>query len=483
MIVQEPRTKNQEPRTKNQEPKTTLKFANIRHIYFVGIGGIGMSGIAEILLNQGFEVSGSDLARTEVTRHLQDIGATVYEGHDPAQLKDVDVLVYSSAVAMDNPEVEAAVERKIPVIRRAEMLAEVMRLHHGIAVAGTHGKTTTTSMLGLVLIEGEKDPTVIVGGKLHAFGGTNARLGSGEFMVVEADEYDRSFLRLNPSIAILTTLEAEHLDIYASLEDLKSAFVEFANKIPFYGFVTLCLDEPALQEILPQIKRKVITYGFSSQADVQAVELVQSENRAVFTVVSYGKELGEIQLGVPGEHNVQNALATIAVGLELGIPFVNIKTALDSFTGAFRRFEVKADINGVLVVDDYAHHPTEVKVTLRGIKAGWRRRVVCVFQPHTYSRTRDFYKDFGRAFMNADVLIITDVYPARERPIQGVSGEMIAEAARQFGHKNVQYVPAKEDVPVALSEIVREGDIVITMGAGDIYLYGAKFIEMLEDRS
>lgn len=460
-----------------------MKFANIRHIYFVGIGGIGMSGIAEILLNQGFEVSGSDLAKTEVTRHLQDVGATVYEGHDPAQLKDVDVLVYSSAVSMDNPEVVAAIERKIPVIRRAEMLAEVMRLHHGIAIAGTHGKTTTTSMLGLVLIEGRQDPTVIVGGKLHAFGGTNARLGSGEFMVVEADEYDRSFLRLNPSITVLTTLEAEHLDIYASLEDLKNAFVEFANKIPFYGFVTLCLDEPALQEILPRIKRKVITYGFSSQADVQAVELKQNENRAVFTVLSFGEELGEIALGVPGEHNVQNALAAVAVSLELGIPFENIKQALDTFAGAFRRFEVKADTHGILVIDDYAHHPTEVQVTLRGIKAGWRRRVVCVFQPHTYSRTRDFYKDFGRAFMNADVLVVTDVYPARERPIQGVSGELIAEAARQFGHKNVHYVPDKEDLPAYLIEISREDDIVITMGAGDIYQYGAQYIDMLEDAS
>ena len=477
------RTSNQERTVTNQQPAFALKFANIRHIYFVGIGGIGMSGIAEILLNQGFEVSGSDLSTTDVTRHLQDVGATVYEGHDPEQLKDVDVLVYSSAVSMDNPEVEAAIARKIPVIRRAEMLAEVMRLHHGIAIAGTHGKTTTTSMLGLVLIEGRQDPTVIVGGKLHAFGGTNARLGSGEFMVVEADEYDRSFLRLNPSIAVLTTLEAEHLDIYASLEDLKNAFVEFANKIPFYGFVTLCLDEPALQEILPRIKRKVITYGFSSQADVQAVELKQNENRAVFTVLSFGKELGEIALGVPGEHNVQNALAAVAVSLELGIPFENIKAALDTFTGAFRRFEVKADTRGILVIDDYAHHPTEVQVTLRGIKAGWRRRVICVFQPHTYSRTRDFYKDFGRAFMNADVLVVTDVYPARERPIQGVSGELIAEAARQFGHKNVQYIPDKKDVPAHLIRIAREGDIVITMGAGDIYLYGAEYIDMLESAS
>jgi UDP-N-acetylmuramate--alanine ligase len=457
-----------------------MKFANINHIYFVGIGGIGMSGIAEILLNQGFRVSGSDLTLTEVTRHLQDMGATIYEGHRPENLRDVDVLVYSSAVALENSEVVAAVERKIPVIRRAEMLAEVMRLHHGIAVAGTHGKTTTTSMLGMVLIEGGKDPTVIVGGKLHAFGGTNARLGSGEFMVVEADEFDRSFLKLNPSISILTTLEAEHLDIYSSLEDLKNAFVEFANKVPFYGFVALCLDEPALQEILPQIMRKVVTYGFSSQADIQAVDLVQKENRASFTVLRHGEEVGRIDLGVPGEHNVQNALATIAVSLELGIPFTQVKIALDAFAGAFRRFEVKADIGGVMVVDDYAHHPTEVKVTLRGLKAGWRRRVICVFQPHTFTRTRDFYKDFGRSFMNADVLIVTDIYPARERPIQGVTGELIADAARSFGHKNVMYVPDKKDVPALLHELVRPGDIVITMGAGDIYTYGAQFIAQLE---
>jgi UDP-N-acetylmuramate--alanine ligase len=459
-----------------------MKFANIKHIYFVGIGGIGMSGIAEILLNQGFRVSGSDLVLTDVTRHLQDMGAIVYEGHDPANLHDVDVLVYSSAVSQDNAEVLAAFERKIPVIRRAEMLAEVMRLHHGIGVAGTHGKTTTTSMLGMVLIEGEKDPTVIVGGKLHAFGGTNARLGSGEFMVVEADEYDRSFLKLNPSIAILTTLEEEHLDIYGTLDDLKTAFIEFANKVPFYGFVALCLDEAALQEILPEIQRKVITYGFSSQADVQAVGLEQKEERSRFTVFAWGKELGEITLGVPGEHNVQNALAAVAVSLELGIPFDHIKTALDSFSGAFRRFEVKADVSGVLVIDDYAHHPTEVRVTLKGIKAGWRRRVVCVFQPHTYTRTRDFYKDFGRSFMNADLLLVTNVYAAREHAIQGITGEIIAEAARSYGHKNVQYVPDTSTLPDLLIDIVQEGDIVITMGAGDIYMHCARFIDMLKEK-
>jgi UDP-N-acetylmuramate--alanine ligase len=454
-----------------------MKFANIHHIHFVGIGGIGMSGIAEILLNQGFAVSGSDLTLSEVTQRLASLGAEIFQGHAPANVTGADVLVYSSAVALENPEVIEAIARKIPVIRRAEMLAEVMRLHHGIAIAGTHGKTTTTSMLGLILLHGGKDPTVIVGGKLHAFGGTNARLGKGEFMVVEADEFDRSFLQLSPTIAILTTLEEEHLDIYANIDDLKEAFIEFASKVPFYGFVTLCLDEAALQEILPSIPRKVITYGLSSQSDVQAVDLVHKANRTAFTVLRNGAELGRIDLGVPGEHNVRNALGSIVVALELGIPFQVIKEALDAFTGAFRRFEVKADVRDVLVVDDYAHHPTEVKETLRGIKSGWRRRVVCVFQPHTYTRTRDFTRDFGRSFMNADVLIVTDVYPARELPIQGITGDLIADAARAYGHKDVRYIENKADIPAALLQLVQSGDIVITMGAGDIYRYGAAFIE------
>ncbi|MBI5645769.1 MAG: UDP-N-acetylmuramate--L-alanine ligase [Ignavibacteriae bacterium] len=456
-----------------------MKFANIHRIHFVGIGGIGMSGIAEILINQGFAVSGSDLHLSEVTQRLSDLGAVIYEGHAGEHVRGADVLVYSSAVTPENPEILEAAERKIPAIRRAEMLAEVMRLHYGIAVAGTHGKTTTTSMLGLVLMQGGLDPTIIVGGKLHAFGGTNARLGKGDFMVVEADEFDRSFLQLNPAISILTTLEEEHLDIYANLDDLKQAFTEFANKVPFYGFVTLCLDEPALQEILPRIQRKVITYGLSSQSDVQAVDVEQKQNMASFTVLHRGEELGRICLGVPGEHNVRNALGAAVVSLELGIPFARIKEALDSFTGVFRRFEVKADTAGVMVVDDYAHHPTEVKETLRGIKAGWRRRVVCVFQPHTYTRTRDFHRDFGRAFMNADVLIVTDVYPAREYPIQGITGELIADAAKSFGHKDVRYVADKTRLPEVLRELVREGDIVITMGAGDIYKYGDEFIRTL----
>ena len=459
-----------------------MKFANIRHVHFVGIGGIGMSGIAEILLNQGFKISGSDLSVSDVTQHLASLGATIHQGHAPENVRDADVLVYSSAVSIDNPEVAAAVARNIPAIRRAEMLAEVMRLHYGIAVAGTHGKTTTTSMLGIILMHGGYDPTVIVGGKLHAFGGTNARLGKGEFMVVEADEFDRSFLQLSPTIAILTTLEEEHLDIYAGLDDLKQAFTAFANKIPFYGFVTMCLDEPALQQIRPDIKRKVITYGLSSQCDLQAIDIEHTANRTAFTVLRGGVELGRMELGVPGLHNVRNALGATVVALELGIRIDAIHDALSAFSGAFRRFEVKADIGGVLVIDDYAHHPTEVRETLLGIRGGWKRRIVTVFQPHTYTRTRDFVKDFGGSFMNADVLIVTDIYPAREHPIQGITGDIIVQAARLFGHRDARYVPDKKDIPAALAEVVRPGDIVITMGAGDIYRYGMEFIKLLEER-
>ncbi len=458
-------------------------FSSIKNIHFVGIGGIGMSGIAEILINRGFIVSGSDRTLTEVTDHLARIGATVYEGHDPAHVRDADVLVYSSAVTPDNPEVRAAQEKGIPVIRRAEMLAEVMRLNYGIGIAGTHGKTTTTSLIGLVLIEAGFDPTVIVGGKLHGLGGTNARLGRGNFTVVEADEFDRSFLQLTPTIAVLTTLEEEHLDIYRDLRDIQNAFVEFANKVPFYGFVVMCLDEPALQEIRPQIRKKTISYGLAAQSDVRAVELEHRERTTSFTVVHRGVEAGRVTLQLPGEHNVRNALAAVAVGLEINVPFDAVRRAVEQFTGVFRRFEIKGEVGGIMLVDDYAHHPTEVRETLRAVKAGWKRRVVAVFQPHTYTRTRDFALQFGRSFFNADQLIVTDVYPAREQPIEGITGEIIVEAARQYGHRNAQYVRRKEEVPDALEAAAREGDIVITMGAGDIYRFGAEFLRRLKEKA
>jgi UDP-N-acetylmuramate--alanine ligase len=452
-------------------------FSSIKKIHFVGIGGIGMSGIAEILIDQGFTVSGSDRAASENTERMKELGAAVFIGHEAKNLApDVDALVYSSAVAPDNPELAEAQRRKLPIIRRAEMLAEVMRLKYGIGIAGTHGKTTTTSMIGLVLIEGGVDPTVIVGGRLRGLAGSNARLGKGEFIVVEADEFDRSFLSITPTIAVLTTLETDHLDCYRDLEDIKSAFVQFASKVPFYGFVVLCLDEPALQDIMPKLKKKIITYGLNGQADLQAVDLTHRQNVTRFVVLSGGKELGEIELQIPGKHNVQNALAAIAVGLEMGIPFAKVKAGIEKFTGVFRRWEVKADIGGVTVIDDYAHHPTEIRATLAGAKAGWRRRLICVFQPHLYSRTRDFYDEFGRSFFNADVLVLTDVYPAREEPIQGVSGELNVNAAREFGHKNVAYVPDKKDIPAYLLKIKQPGDIIITMGAGDIWRFGEEFI-------
>ena len=455
-------------------------FKSIKKIHFVGIGGIGMSGIAEILINQGFEVSGSDLHLTEVTKRLEELGAKIYEGHSAENVKDVDVLVYSSAVVPDNPEVRAAADRNIPIIKRAEMLAETMRMQYGIGIAGTHGKTTTTSMVGLTLTEGGIDPTIIVGGKLSGLGGTNARLGNGEFIVVEADEFDRTFLKLTPTIAAITTLEREHLDTYKDLDDIKTAFIEFANKVPFYGFVVICLDEPALQDIIPSINKTVFTYGTTAQADVRAVDIEFEGFSSQYNVIYKGKELGSVKLNIPGEHYVKNSLVAVTIGTELGIDFSVIKKALEKFKGVYRRFETKYN-NEVLVLDDYAHHPTESSATLAGIRAAWDRRLVVVFQPHLYSRTKDFYQDFGRSFLNSDVFICTDIYPAREKPIEGVTGELIANITKKYGHKNVIYVPDKNDIPAKLMELKKKNDIIITMGAGDIWKYGEKFVQLLKE--
>lgn len=453
-------------------------FKNIKKVHFVGIGGIGMSGIAEILFSQGFIVSGSDKSLSEVTDRLQKIGITVYEGHSPENLKDADVLVYSSAVSVDNPEIKAAIARKIPIIKRAEMLAETMRMKYGIGIAGTHGKTTVTSMVGLTLTEGGIDPTIIVGGKLSSLGGTNARLGNGEFIVVEADEFDRTFLKLTPTIAALTTLESEHLDTYKDLNDIKTAFIEFANKVPFYGFVTLCLDEPALSDIMPEINKKIITYGLSTDADVQAVDITHNGFTSSFNVKYFGKALGGITLKIPGKHNIKNSLVAVVIANELGVDFKIIKSALESFTGVIRRFEVKYN-KEILVIDDYAHHPTETEATLKAIRDGWNRRLIVVFQPHLYSRTKDFYTEFGKAFLNSDVFICTDVYPARELPLEGVTGDLIASTTKKLGHKDVNYIADKKEVPGFLNEIKKDGDIIITMGAGDIWKYGEQFVTML----
>ncbi len=454
-------------------------FKNIKKVHFVGIGGIGMSGIAEILLNQGFQISGSDNNLSDITNHLSDLGIKIYEEHSEKNLEDVDVLVYSSAVKLDNPEVMAAAERKIPIIKRAEMLAECMRMKYGISIAGTHGKTTTTSMVGLTLTEGGIDPTIIVGGKLSGLGGTNARLGNSEYIVVEADEFDRTFLRLTPTIAALTTLESEHLDTYKDLDDIKSAFIEFANKVPFYGFVVLCMDEPALQDIIPHINKKIFTYGITTQADIRAVDIAYEQFSSTYTVKYKGNELGKIKLKIPGLHNVKNSLVAVCIANELGIDFKIIQNALASFSGVYRRFEVKYN-ERILIIDDYAHHPTETSATLAGIRNGWNdRRLVAIFQPHLYTRTRDFYQEFGRSFLNSDVFICTDVYPAREKPIEGITGQLVADAAKKFGHRNVIYIQDKTDIPHTLIELVKDNDIVVTMGAGDIWKFNQEFISML----
>jgi UDP-N-acetylmuramate--alanine ligase len=455
-------------------------FKNIKKVHFVGIGGIGMSGIAEILLNQGFQISGSDNNLTDITSHLSDLGIKIYEGHSEKNLEEADVVVYSSAVTLDNPEVKAAVERKIPIIKRAEMLAECMRMKYGIGIAGTHGKTTTTSMVGLTLTEGGIDPTIIVGGKLSGLGGTNARLGNSEFIVVEADEFDRTFLKLTPTIAALTTLESEHLDTYKDLEDIKSAFIEFANKVPFYGFVVLCMDEPALQDIIPQINKKIFTYGLTAQADIRAINIVHDRFTSRFTVKYKGEEIGEINLKIPGIHNVKNSLVAVCIAKELGIDFKIIQKALSSFTGVYRRFEVKYN-KEILVIDDYGHHPTETSATLAGVRSGWsNRRLIAVFQPHLFTRTKDFYQEFGRSFLNSDIFICTDVYPAREKPLEGVSGQLIADAAKKFGHKNVFYIKDKNEIPQKLFQLKKDNDIIVTLGAGDIWKYNQKFVEMLK---
>jgi UDP-N-acetylmuramate--alanine ligase len=440
----------------------------LKHVHMVGIGGIGMSGIAEVLLNQGFRVSGSDRQLSDITAHLQEHGANIYSGHAAENVSDADVLVYSSAVNEDNPEVRAARERNIPVIRRAEMLSELMRMKYGVAIAGTHGKTSTSSMTGLVVTHGGLDPTLIIGGKVRSLR-SNARLGDGELLIAEADEYDRSFLSLAPAIAIITNIEADHMDCYADMDDLRTAFTEFANKVPFYGTVICCLDSENVMEILPQINKSVTTYGFSAQADYRAVKLTFTDYKSRFVVMHQGREEQAIELSVPGRHNIANALAAYVVGRELGLDAAVIAEGLRRFTGVMRRFEIKYQSREVTVVDDYAHHPTEVKATLAAARNSARGRIIAVFQPHLYSRTQALSGEFGKAFTDADVFIVCPIYPAREQPLPGVSAALVAEAAAQFGHKNVHLCPTLEAVPKLLHELQEKGDIIIGLGAGDVW--------------
>ncbi len=446
-----------------------------KKIHFVGIGGIGMSGIAELLLNQGFEISGSDMHLTKITKHLLEKGAKITKGHKSELIKDADVVVKSSAVKNDNPEVAAALSRKIPVIRRAEMLSEIMRMSYGIGIAGTHGKTSTTSMVGMVLSAAKLEPTVIVGGIVNNFGSNNL-LGSGKYIVVEADEFDRSFLSLSPIIAGITNIDADHLDCYKDLKSIKKAFIEYANKVPFFGSVIVCLDDHGVQSIIPEIKKEIVTYGLSKQANLRAENIEMKDFKSDYITVFDRKKLGKIKLNVMGVHNILNSLLAIASGLELDIPFPEIQKGLSEYNGVFRRFEFKGEKNGIAVYDDYAHHPTEIEATLKGIKENTKKRIIVVFQPHLFSRTRDFYREFGRSFFQSDLLIVTPIYPAREKPLPEISGKMIADAATQSGHKNVHYVESNDQIISQIDEVAKPEDIVITMGAGNIYRFGEKFI-------
>jgi len=449
----------------------------------VGIGGIGMSSIAEVLLNRGYRVTGSDLETTDVTERLESLGATIYEGHAAEQIGEADVVVYSSAVDPgENPETREAERRRISLIPRAEMLGELVRMKYGVGIAGMHGKTTTTTMTGLVATEGAFDPTIIVGGKVATFE-SNAVAGEGDIIVIEADEYDRTFLRLTPSLAVITNIEEEHLDIYDDLGDIKRAFTQYANSVPFFGAAILCIDDPVVQEIVGDIERRIITYGTTRQAEVRAEDIELEGLTSHFTVVFRSEELGTIEVNAPGHYNAMNALAAVAVGLELDIPFEKIQKGIARFTGVRRRFEEVGTANDIQVIDDYSHHPTEVEVMLEAASEGLPdRRIVAVFQPHLYSRTRDFQEDFARSFFNANVLVVTDVYPAREKPIEGVDGRRIADLAQQYGHRDVTYVPDKTDLPGHLLEVTQPGDTVITIGAGDIWRYGRRFFEQLEEK-
>jgi UDP-N-acetylmuramate--alanine ligase len=454
-------------------------YKRYQHLHFVGIGGVGMSGIAEILLNLGYRVSGSDARRSETIERLERMGAKIFIGHDASNVEGVHVVVYSSAVRKDNVELQVARQRQIPTIARAEMLAELMRLKYGIAVAGTHGKTTTTSMVGAVLAEGHLDPTIVVGGRVAALG-SNARLGQGEYLVAEADESDGSFLKLAPTIAVVTTIDAEHLDHYGSLDSIREAFVTFVNKVPFYGCAVLCLDQPNIQGLIPRIEKRIVTYGLESAADLVARHVELSGLTSRFDVLHHGRLLGPCALGVPGRHNIANALAAIAVGLDLEVSFQTIRNALGAFTGVQRRFQLRGETRDVLVVDDYGHHPAEIRATLAAAKAAFDRRVVAVFQPHRYTRTLHLRQEFLTAFNQADVLLVLDIYPAGEAPIAGVSAEDLAEGIGAHGHRNVTYLGSdRAGVVGHLADIVRRGDLVLTLGAGDVGQVGPELLRAL----
>lgn len=443
-------------------------YSKLKHIHMVGIGGTGMNGIAEVLLNLGYKVSGSDMSKNQSTDRLAKLGADISIGHSPGTVAGSDVVVISSAVKENNVEVIEAREQKIPVIPRAEMLAELMRMKNGIAIAGSHGKTSTTSMIAQVLEMGNMDPTIIVGGRLNTLG-AHAKLGTGDFIVAEADESDRSFLYLSPFMAVLTNLDEEHLDQYENVDEIKKTFVNFANKVPFYCPVILCLDDHNLQSLIPELERKIITYGFSAQADIFARDQEFDKFSSTSTLYYKGKKLGTLKLNVPGVHSIYNAMAAVAVGMDLKVPVKTVLRALEEYAGIGRRFELKKKVNNILIIEDYAHHPTEINATLDAAKRGWMRRIVAVFQPHRYSRLSTLMKEFATAFNQADVLIMTDIYAAGEDPIEGISGQALYEEIRQFGHKSVYFEPDLKKIPELVAQLALPKDMIIVMGAGSIY--------------
>jgi UDP-N-acetylmuramate--alanine ligase len=451
-------------------------FKHIKHIYFTGIGGIGMSGLADILIESGYQVSGSDRVLTDITSYLAERGAKIYNGHDAQHMDNVDLLVYSSAIPADNPERLHAKESGIPQIRRAEMLAELMRLKYGIAIAGTHGKTTTTSMCAQILTHAKLDPTVVVGGRFQS-SLTNARLGNGVFFVTEADEYDRSFLALSPAFGVITSIEEDHLDIYKDMEDIRAAFVEFANKIPFYGSMVVCIDDDGVKSVADRLPHNLISYGISGPADFVASNIKFDGQETRFDMIHHDQLLGTITLNVPGEYNIRNAMAAAIIGLELEIPFSSIAESLSEFSGVERRFEIICDINNMLVIDDYAHHPTEVRETLKSARAGYNKRILAVFQPHLFSRTRDFYKEFSRALGMADLVFVTDIYPAREDPIPNVSGKLI------FDEISIEkyYIPKREELAAQIAQKAQPNDMIVIMGAGDIWKTGRELKNLLHN--
>ena len=449
-----------------------MVFHKIDKIHFVGIGGIGMSGIAEVLLNLGFKVSGSDLRKTDTTERLEQLGARIFYGHREENVQDVDVVVVSSAVKFDNPEIQKAKELFIPVIQRAEMLAELMRIKYSIAVAGAHGKTTTTSLVSSILGYAGMDPTCVIGGKLNSLG-SNAKLGDSKFLVAEADESDGTFLLLFPTIAVATNIDLEHLDFYKDINEIKTAFLTFLNKVPFYGLDIICIDNSNLQGLIPQLKRRYMTYGLSKQADLRAENITYKWFETTFRVVHRGEDLGDITLSLPGIHNVVNALAACGVAIELDIPFITVREALKNFSGIQRRLEIKWD-GDIKLIDDYGHHPTEIKATLSAIRKMWKGRVVVVFQPHRYTRTKALMHEFVTSFNEADVLIVTEIYPASEEKIEGIAGHVLSEKIKASGHKNVIFAPTKEDAAEKVLQLARDGDVVITLGAGDLYKIGER---------